>query len=238
MIRIDKDRIPAHIGIIMDGNGRWSKKRFLPRSAGHAAGAETLRRISKTCSALGVRYLTVYAFSTENWKRPVEEVSGIIELLRKYLLESIEKMEKDGIGIEFFGDLTPFSPDLREFIAEVREISKRIGGLQVNICLNYGGRDEIVRAAGRLTRRCVEGGLDPDGITEELMSAEMYTSGMPEPDLIIRPSGELRLSNFMLWQSAYSELYFSDVLWPDFSDKELYKAIADFQKRQRRFGGI
>ena len=208
-VQVDFQDLPRHIAIIMDGNGRWAKKRGLPRSAGHAAGAETFRTIATYCKEIGLEYLTVYAFSTENWKRPEDEVGAIMGLLKKYLLEAIGQMERDKVKMEFFGDLSPLSQELRDLCEQTRRISKRYDGCQVNICLNYGGRDEILRAA------------------------RAYA-----PDLIIRPSGELRLSNFLLWESAYAEFYFTDVLWPDFSKAELLRAIASYQSRARRFGGI
>ena len=226
---------PSHIAIIMDGNGRWAAKRGLPRTAGHAAGAETFRRIATYCKDIGVDYLTVYAFSTENWKRPPEEVSAIMSLLEKYLHEAIEKMEKDGIRLCFFGDTSVLSPGLRELIERTDEISRRIEGFRVNVCVNYGGRDEILRAAKAYAEDYAKTGAD---IGEKEFGEYMFSAGVPDPDLIIRPSGEIRISNFLLWQSAYSEFYFTDVLWPDFSKEELHRAIAAFQRRDRRFGGV
>jgi len=234
----ESDRLPKHIAIIMDGNGRWAAKRALPRSAGHAAGAETFRRIATYCKDIGVEYLTVYAFSTENWKRPADEVGTIMQLLEKYLHEALEKMERDNIKLRFFGDLSLLSPDLRKLASETDELSNKLEGMQVNICLNYGGRGEIVRAAERYASDVAAGRLPGETLTEAAFSEYMYSAGIPDPDLIIRPSGEMRLSNFLLWQSAYSELYFTDVLWPDFSDRELDKAIASYQERDRRFGGV
>jgi len=223
----------------MDGNGRWAGKRGLPRSAGHAAGAETFRRVATYCKEIGIEYLTVYAFSTENWKRPPEEVSTIMELLDKYLREALLKMERDRVKMRFFGDMSLLSPGLRRLIEETEEVSGRFEGVQVNICVNYGGRDEILRAAGSYAAD-VAAGLVPSGgrPDEATFSRYMYSSGIPDPDLIIRPSGEMRLSNFLLWQSAYSELYFTDVLWPDFDERELDRAIIAFQARHRRYGGI
>jgi len=214
----------------MDGNGRWAAKRGLPRGAGHAAGAETFRRVATYCKDLGIDYLTAYAFSTENWKRPAQEVEGILNLLDKYLRESIESMERDHIRMRFFGDTSALPERLRELIARTDEISARYTGFQANVCVNYGGRDEIVRAANLAAR---------DGeITKESLTARLWSAGIPDPDLIIRPSGELRLSNFLLWQAAYAELYFTDTLWPDFSPAEMEKAIIDYQRRNRRFGEI
>ena len=235
---VDFDRLPRHIAIIMDGNGRWAKKRGLPRTAGHAAGAETFRTIATYCKNIGLDYLTVYAFSTENWKRPQEEVSAIMGLLKKYLLEAIEQMERDRVKMEFFGDLSPLTPELRELCQRTREISRHYEGCQVNICLNYGGRDELLRAARAYAQDCAEGKADPNHLTEEQFGGYLFSRGVPDPDLVIRPSGELRLSNFLLWQSAYAEFYFTDVLWPDFSKEELHRAIAAYQSRSRRFGGV
>ncbi len=231
MVKVDFDHLPRHIAIIMDGNGRWAQKRGLPRTAGHAAGAETFRTIATYCKEIGLDYLTVYAFSTENWKRPAEEVEAIMKLLKKYLLEAIGQMERDRVKMAFFGELSALSPELQQLCRETQEISRRYEGCQVNICVNYGGRDEILRAA----RACAEQGL---AFTEENLSAQLYSVGVPDPDLIIRPSGELRISNFLLWQSAYAEYYFTDVLWPDFSRQELLRAIASFQSRSRRYGGV
>ena len=236
--QVDFSRLPRHVAIIMDGNGRWAKKRGLPRTAGHAAGAETFRTIATYAKEIGLDYLTVYAFSTENWKRPVEEVSAIMGLLKKYLLEAIQKMERDRVKMEFFGDLSPLTPELRELCQRTREISKHYEGCQVNICLNYGGRDELLRAAKAYAADCAAGRADPKQLSEEQLSGYLYSKGVPDPDLIIRPSGELRLSNFLLWQAAYAELYFTDVLWPDFTKEELLRAIAAYQSRSRRFGGV
>lgn len=232
----DKNRIPRHIAIIMDGNGRWAKKRALPRTAGHAAGAETFRKIATYCKNLGLEYLTVYAFSTENWKRPKDEVDAIMSLLERYLLEAIEKMEKEGIRLFIMGDMTPLSPKLKELARTTSEIAKSIEGFQVNLCLNYGGRDEIVRAAKKYAEDYKYGRV-PE-LKEADFGDYLYSKGIPDPDLIIRPSGELRLSNFLIWQSAYSELYFTDTLWPDFKESEIDRAIEAYNKRDRRFGGV
>ena len=235
---VDRSRLPRHIAVIMDGNGRWAKKRGLPRTVGHKAGAEVFRDIATYCKEIGLEYLTVYAFSTENWKRPEDEVGAIMGLLKKYLLEAIGQMERDKVKMEFFGDLSPLSQELRDLCEQTRRISKRYDGCQVNICLNYGGRDEILRAARAYALDCVEGRADPNHLTQENFSGYLFSRGVPDPDLIIRPSGELRLSNFLLWESAYAEFYFTDVLWPDFSKAELLRAIASYQSRARRFGGI
>ena len=235
---VDFSRLPRHIAIIMDGNGRWAKRRGLPRTAGHAAGAETFRTIATYCKDIGLDYLTVYAFSTENWKRPAEEVGAIMGLLKKYLLEAIGQMERDRVKMEFFGDLSPLTPELRELCERTREISRHYEGCQVNICLNYGGRDEIVRAARAFALDCAGGKADPNHLTAERFGSYLYSRGVPDPDLVIRTSGELRLSNFLLWQAAYSEFYITDVLWPDFSKEELHRAIISYQNRDRRFGGV
>ena len=229
--------VPRHIAIILDGNGRWAKKRGLPRTAGHAAGAETFRRIATYCKNIGVDYLTVYAFSTENWKRPADEVGTIMKLLDKYLREAIATMERDKIKMKVLGDVSALSPSLQAEIARTNEISTHYDGFQANICLNYGGRDEIVRAARRYAEDYAAGKVSGE-LTEESFSEYLYSAGMPDPDLLIRPGGELRLSNFLLWQCAYSEFYFTDVLWPDFTPDELDKAIEVFKSRDRRFGGV
>jgi len=235
----EPDRLPRHIAIIMDGNGRWAKKRALPRSAGHAAGAETFRSVATYCKNIGIDYLTTYAFSTENWTRPADEIDTIMELLDKYLREALGKMERDRVKMKFFGDISVLSPALKKLIAETEELSQTFEGVQVNICLNYGGRHEILRAVQRYAIDMTEGRApDVESLTEDIFAGYLYSSGLPDPDLIIRPSGEKRLSNFLLWQAAYSELYFTDVLWPDFDERELDRAIISYQNRDRRFGGI
>ncbi len=234
--RLDTDRLPRHIAIIMDGNGRWAKKRGLPRTAGHAVGAETFRKVATHCKELGVEYLTVYAFSTENWKRPKDEVDAIMGILETYLHEAIETMERDRVKMKFFGDVSVLSPALRELIAETERISDTFDGVQVNMCVNYGGRSEIIRAAECWARDREAG--DTGELTEEKFERYLYSAGIPDPDLIIRPSGEYRLSNFLMWQSAYSEFYFTDVLWPDFNERELDRAIIEYQRRDRRYGMV
>ena len=236
--QVDFDRLPRHVAIIMDGNGRWAKRRGLPRTAGHAAVAENFRTIATYCKEIGLEYLTVYAFSTENWKRPAEEVSAIMGLLKKYLLEAIGRMERDRVKMRFFGDLSPLPQELRLLCEQTREISRHYDGVQVNICLNYGGRDEIIRAARAFALDCAAGRADPNHLSEAAFAGYLYSSGVPDPDLIIRPSGELRVSNFLLWQSAYAEFYYTDVLWPDFSKEELLRALAAYQARSRRYGGV
>ncbi|MDR2664912.1 MAG: di-trans,poly-cis-decaprenylcistransferase [Oscillospiraceae bacterium] len=235
-VRHEPGDIPRHIAIIMDGNGRWAKKRGLPRTAGHAAGAETFRRIATYCKDIGVEYLTVYAFSTENWKRPADEVNLILDLLDKYLREAIEKMERDDVRLRIFGDTSALSDRMRALIGNTDEISRRTGGMQVNVCVNYGGRAEIMRAAALYAAERAEGGGEE--LTEERFSGYMFSSGMPDPDLLIRTGGEKRLSNFLLWQAAYSEMYFTDDLWPDFNERALDRAIADYAGRSRRYGGV
>ncbi len=236
--KVDYSRLPRHIAIIMDGNGRWAKSRGLPRTAGHAAGAETFRSIATYCREIGIKYLTVYAFSTENWKRPMEEVSAIMGLLKKYLLEAITDMEKEKVRFCFFGDLSPLPQELRQLCQETQTRSAVYTGCQVNICLNYGGRDEILRAARTFAGQCAAGERKAEELTEADFSGYLWSAGVPDPDLVIRPSGEERISNFLLWQSAYAEFYFTDVNWPDFSKEELRKALAAYQSRSRRFGGI
>ena len=228
--------LPRHIAIILDGNGRWAKRRGLPRTAGHAAGAEAFRRIATYCKNIGIDYLTVYAFSTENWKRPREEVEAIMGLLAKYLREAVDTMERDHIRLKILGDPSILPESLRGLISETADISTHYEGFQANVCLNYGGRDEIVRAALRFAEDYKAGRADT--LTEESFSGYMFSAGIPDPDLIIRPGGEMRLSNFLMWESAYSELIFTDVLWPDFTSADIDAAIAEYNRRDRRFGGI
>ena len=231
------ENVPRHIAIILDGNGRWAKKRGLPRTAGHAVGSENFRKIALYCRDIGVDYLTVYAFSTENWKRPDEEVKTIMRLLGKYLHEAIDTMERDKMKMRVFGDVSGLPKELQDLVAQTNEISKRYEGFQANICLNYGGRAEILQAAQRYAIDFASGEA-PEELTEEMFSNYLYSSGIPDPDLLIRPGGEQRISNFLLWQCAYSEFYFTDVLWPDFSTAELDKAITEFNRRDRRYGGV
>ncbi len=230
--------VPRHIAIIMDGNGRWAKNRGLPRTAGHAAGAEAFRRIANYCRRLGVEYLTVYAFSTENWKRSQEEISGIMKLLGAYLKEALRDMEKNHVRFKFFGDLSRLSPELRRLCQEAENTSANYHDVQVNFCLNYGGRDEIVRAARAFALDAAQGKCEPDALTEEGFASYLYSADIPDPELVIRPSGEMRISNFLLWQSAYSEFVYMDVLWPDFGPAELDEAILQYHRRNRRFGGV
>ena len=230
--------LPRHIGIIMDGNGRWAKRRSLPRSAGHRQGARTFRTISRYCRDIGIEYLTVYAFSTENWKRPQEEIDAIMNLLRDYLDELERHSDEDEGVLRFIGDTAPLAEDLRLRIDEVQARTAGRPGITVNIALNYGGRAEIVRAVQRAAELAVSGEISPDAVDEALVDSLLYTAGQPPVDLIIRPSGEQRLSTFMLWQGAYAELVFMDVLWPDFAPADLDRALEEYQRRSRRFGGI
>ena len=226
------ENLPEHIAIIMDGNGRWAKKRGLPRTSGHSAGAKTFQNIARYCNKIGIKYLTVYAFSTENWKRPKDEVDAIMKLLHDYLVDSVN-FKDENIRVRFLGDLSRLSDELNGLIADAENNSKNATGLNLNVALNYGGRDEIVNAVRKLAAKSA----DLTALTEQELSDNLYTSGMPDPDLIIRPSGEYRLSNYLIWQSAYAEYWFTDTLWPDFSEKDIDKAIISFASRDRRYGG-
>ena len=235
---VKENAIPKHIAIIMDGNGRWAKQRGLPRTAGHKAGGETFRTIANYCRTIGVKYLTVYAFSTENWKRSEEEVGGIMLLLERYLTEALRDMEKNGVRFCFFGDLSRLSPKLRSLCLDAQSRSEEYHEVQVNFCLNYGGRDEIVRAARAFALDVAAGKRQPEALTEQIFASYLDSANVPDPELVIRPSGELRTSNFLPWQSAYSEFVFMNVLWPDFSPADLDKAIEEYNRRNRRFGGV
>ena len=238
---INKDRMPVHVAVIMDGNGRWAKKRGLPRLAGHNAGMKAMKKIVDHSDKLGIRYLTVYAFSTENWKRSIAEVSGIFRLLVSYVNSDLQELVRNNVRVKILGDYSELPEDAVRSLEKTLEKTKDNTGLQFNIALNYGGRDELRRAVQSLAFKVRDGQLAPEDITEDLISAELFTGSInadtPDPELIIRTSGELRLSNFLLWKSAYSELVFPDVLWPDFTPEEYEKAIEDFQSRERRFGG-
>ncbi len=230
--------LPKHIGIIMDGNGRWAKLRGLPRQAGHKIGAKTFQKIVRYCNKIGVQYLTVYAFSTENWKRPQEEIRALIEIFREQL-----KMVHDNLGenvkVKFLGDMSEFDEDIREKIADCEESTKDFLGLQLNVAMNYGGRNEIIHATKKLAQAVKDGEISPDDINEDMFSNYLFTKGQPDVDLIIRPSGEYRTSNFLIWQSAYAEyIFMNNVLWPDFTENILDKAIDEFAKRNRRFGAV
>ncbi len=229
--------IPKHIGIIMDGNGRWAKKRLLPRNMGHKKGAEVFQDITRYCNELGLEAVTFYAFSTENWKRPAEEVNGIMSLLKEYLVKAFD-YEKENNRVIFLGDKSAFSGELLDLMLDIEEKTKDRTGMTLNIALNYGSRNEIVHAAQNIAKRVRDGQIALEDIDEKLFSDYLYTKGQPDPDFILRPSGEKRLSNFLLWQSAYAEFVYMDVLWPDFTRADLDKAIIEFNKRNRRFGGV
>ena len=232
-VEIDKNNLPKHIAIIMDGNGRWAKNRSLPRTAGHAAGSKTFKDIARYCNKIGLKYLTVYAFSTENWKRPKEEVDNIMKIFKEYL-EDTKSFKDENIQLQFIGDRSVLDEEIQRLMTECEKESADSTGLHLNIAINYGGRDEIVHAV----KQIVAEGIDANDITEQMISDKLYTSGQPDPDFIIRPSGEYRLSNYLIWQSAYAEYWFSDILWPDFKPSDLDKAIQDYNKRNRRFGGV
>lgn len=224
--------IPNHIAIILDGNGRWAKKRLLPRSAGHKAGSKTLENIADYANQIGVKYLTVYAFSTENWKRPQDEVDALMTLFESYLERSVRELVENNVKMKFIGDTSVFSEKILDLMDKIIELSKECTGATLNICMNYGSRNEITQAVNKLIKQGVT------NITEEDIASNLYTAGIPDPDLVIRPSGELRISNFLLWQLAYSEFYFTDTLWPDFTPKCLDLAIEEYNNRNRRFGGV
>ena len=230
--------IPTHIGIIMDGNGRWAKKRGLPRKVGHREGAKVFRTITRYCSEVGVKYLTVYAFSTENWKRPEDEVGALMGLFKSYLKEALEDFKDDDIVVRFIGEKSGFSQELQELMDENVEIAKDRKGMVLNIAMNYGSRDEIVRAVRKIGEEVKSGALSPEDIDEKVVSDRLYTAGQPDPDLIIRPSGEYRISNFMLWQAAYTEFVIMNKLWPDFKKSDLDEAIRIYSQRNRRYGGV
>ena len=236
--KLDLSRVPKHIGIIMDGNGRWAKRRGLPRRAGHKAGADNLERICDYCNSIGVKALTVYAFSTENWNRPKDEVDALMELLYNYLLTVEEKFKNRNMKLQISGDIAPLSQKIKDAIVHAEEVTSGGDGLVLNIALNYGGRAEIVNAARLAAAAVSERQITVEDITEEYFGGLMYTSNLPEVDLIIRPSGEKRLSNFLLWQAAYAEFWYSDICWPDFTNKDMEQAIIDYQNRDRRFGRI
>lgn len=234
----EKLKIPEHVAIIMDGNGRWAKKRLMPRGFGHKAGAKTLEQVCDDAGELGIKYLTVYAFSTENWKRSVEEVSGIMNLLRDYLKSCVERASKNNMRIRFIGDRNALDEDIRMSMDEVEKQTEQFDGFNFTIALNYGGRDEIKRACSLIAKDAAEGKLNAECITEQDISDRLDTHDIPDPDLMIRTSGELRLSNYMIWQLAYAEFYFVDVLWPDFNMENLKDAVRHYNGRDRRYGGV
>ena len=235
---IDLQKIPAHIAIIMDGNGRWAKARFLPRTAGHKAGVETIRKVVKESSRLGIKYLTLYAFSTENWKRPKAEVDALMGLLVKYLRGEIEELHKNNVKVSAIGDYKELPKVCVEELDKAMEKTKENTGIHLNIALNYGGRNDIREAVVKIAKDCKEGLIDLEDINEEIIKKNLSTGDTPDPDLVIRTSGEQRLSNFLLWEVAYSEFYYTDVHWPDFDEYELQRAVYAYQNRDRRFGGV
>ena len=237
-IDISGIKLPDHLGIIMDGNGRWAKKRGLPRSVGHSEGAKTFRTITRYCSDIGIKHLTMYAFSTENWTRPAEEVNTLMKYFKDYLEEALRDFLDDTVRVKFIGDISAFPEELRELMIENESVSSQRKGMTLNLAMNYGGRAELVAAFRNIAARVASGELSPNDIDEKLISDNIYTVGQPDPDLIIRPSGEHRTSNFLLWQSAYSEYYIDDVLWPDYTKEHLNKALLEYSKRNRRFGGV
>lgn len=237
-LNIDPDHLPRHVGIIMDGNGRWAQKRGMPRTLGHVAGMKTFKEISIFAKELGLEQISFYAFSTENWKRPQQEIDRIMSLLDEYVDEGLSEFEERQVRVRFLGDLSPIDPKLVEKIRVLEKATEKYAPKTLNIALNYGGRNEIVSAAKKIAELVQQGKLDPKDIDEKTLSDHLFFDDLKECDLIIRPSGEYRLSNFLLWQSAYSEFWFDDILWPDFKPKDLVRAVSDYQKRQRRFGGI
>ena len=236
-LQLDKEKMPKHVAVIMDGNGRWAAKRNLVKKAGHKAGADTLEKISRHADKLGIKHFTVYAFSTENWKRSEEEVSGLMDLLRKYLDDHIKRAKRDNIRVDVIGDVTRLDKDIQEKIETLKEISKDKTGLFLHIALNYGGRDEILRAVRKMAEDIKEGKKEILDIDEKFFSSYLDTKDIPDPELLIRTSGEERISNFLLWQIAYSEMNFSEKLWPDYTEKDFDEAIYNYQHRERRFGG-
>lgn len=237
-MELSEMKIPKHVAIILDGNGRWAKKRMLPRNVGHAQGSKTVEKICEECDKLGIRYLTVYAFSTENWKRPQKEVDALMKLLRQYLSDCIKRSTKNNMCVRVLGDITALDQEFRDKIQELETVSKNNTGLHFQVALNYGGRDELVRSIRNVCKDVQSGKITPEQIDEDLFSDYLDSKGIPDPDLLIRTSGEQRLSNFLPWQLAYSEFYFTDVLWPDFDRNELIKAVEFYNTRDRRFGGV
>lgn len=236
--KIDMSRIPAHVGIIMDGNGRWAKKRGLPRTAGHREGVKRVTEIVEAAFNINIKYLSLYAFSTENWKRPKNEIDTLMKLLIQYIDKEIERIHSNNIKVQTMGDITKLPESVIKQVNKAIELTKNNSGMVLNIGLNYGGRDEIIKAVKSILHDVELGKIKCDDINDKVFSNYLYTKNMPDPDLLIRPSGELRLSNFMLYQVAYTEFWYSDIYWPDFKEQHLYKAIIDYQKRDRRFGGV
>ena len=236
--KIDKQKVPEHVAIIMDGNGRWATKQGLPRTYGHKKGVIVLKEILKASKKLGCKVITVYAFSTENWTRPTKEVDFLINLFSEVLKNEIEEINEDSTKIKFIGDLTPFPETLKKIISDAEFLTKNNNKFLLNVCVNYGGRQEIVKVAKELALKSSSGEIKPSEVNEELFNSELLTRGIKDPELLIRTSGEKRISNFLLWQLAYSEIYISEVMWPDFNEFEFLRAIIDYQSRNRRFGGI
>lgn len=230
--------VPRHVAIILDGNGRWAKKRMLPRNAGHAAGSKNVEKICEAAWNMGIEYVTMYAFSTENWSRPQEEVDALMKLLHSYLKDCIKNSKKNNMQVRVIGDISRLEPELQDKIRELEEISAQNTGLHFQVALNYGGRDEIRRAVRKMVQDAEDGNLKASEVTEDKIADYLDTKDIPDPDLMIRTSGEQRLSNYLLWQLAYAEFYFTDTLWPDFNKKELEKAVEFYQTRDRRFGGV
>lgn len=237
-LTLDENNIPQHIAIIMDGNGRWAKQRNMPRTMGHKAGVETIRKVVKEADKLGVKYLTLYAFSTENWKRPKDEVNALMRLLVQYLKTEVSELHKNNVILRVLGDISALQEECIKEIEESIELTKNNTGLVLNFAFNYGGRDEIIMAVKQIYNDIQEGRINKDDINKEMFSEYLYTKDSPDPDLIIRPSGEKRISNFLLWQCAYSEFWYSNINWPDFSEVDLEQAIYDYQNRDRRYGGV
>lgn len=237
-INIDRSRVPQHVAIIMDGNGRWAKERNLPRAMGHKAGVETIREVVKECDRLGINYLTLYAFSTENWKRPSEEVNSLMHLLVEYLRNEFEELNSNNVVINHIGDISKLPKVCQDELISAYERTKNNTGVVMNLALNYGGRAEIITAIKNIIDDAKNGKINSKDIDEQIISKYLFTANMPDPDLIIRPSGEQRISNFLLWQCAYSEFWYSNINWPDFKPEHLHRAIYDYQNRDRRFGGI
>lgn len=234
---IDSERLPRHVGIIMDGNRRWAKQRHLPVAVGHSKGADNFKNLAIYCNKIGLRNMTVYAFSTENWKRSESEISALMLLFKKYINDVLNKFEDENIKIKFIGDQSKFPDDIKKGIENVENNTAAKTGMRLNIAMNYGSRAEIVGATKEIAEKVAGGEISPGDVTEEFFSNRLYTKNVPDPDLIIRTAGEQRLSNFLLWQAAYSEFYFSDVLWPDFDEEEFDKAMEEYLKRTRKFGG-
>jgi len=235
---IDKDKIPKHIAIIMDGNGRWAKKRFMPRTMGHRAGMASLKKVVRACDELGVAVLTVFAFSTENWKRPSEEVNYLMQLLTEFMHKELDELHQKNVKIQILGDYKAIPAECRAEISNALQMTRSNTGLIFNIALNYGARQEILDAIKKLAVKIAAGEIDANDLNEEIFSRLLYTNGMPDPDLLIRSSGEMRVSNFLLWQIAYTELVVVDTLWPDFTEHDLQRAIIEYQQRDRKFGGL